>query len=169
MSTHSHVGTPEWLTLDRDERVWVRARPSKNLLLLVVAVGTALFLALGIVGILFSIDVDIGRTVSLVVMILLLVLTAGVFLLTRAREFAVTSHRVCAAAGLGSKEVTTIELDEVTDVDIRQTGWQSLVRVGDLRFVDGDGEALRFTSVEQPNRVHERVLEAVETGGDERP
>lgn len=167
MSSHSHVGTPEWLTLDRDERVWVRARPSKNLLLLVVAVGTALFLALGVAGILFSIDVDIGRTVSLVVMVVLLVLTAGVFLLTRSREFAVTSHRICAAAGLGAKEVTTLETDAVTDVTLEQTGWQSLVKVGDLRFVDGDGETVRFTSIENPNWVHERVLEAVEADGDE--
>lgn len=160
-----HVGTPEWLTLERDERVLVRAGPSKNLLLLTFIAGTVLFLALGVVGILFTVDVDTARTVTLVLLLLLFAVTAGVYLLTGYREYAVTSHRVCTAAGLGSKEVTTVDADAVRNVEVEQAGWQSLVNVGDLRFdVDG-GQAVRFTAIEEPNQVHERALAAVEAAG----
>jgi uncharacterized membrane protein YdbT with pleckstrin-like domain len=165
MSIPDHVGTPEWLTLERDERVLVRASPSKNLLLLTFIAGTVLFLALGVVGILFTVDVDTARTVTLVLLLLLFAVTAGVYLLTGYREYAVTSHRVCTASGLGSKDVTTVDADAVRAVIVEQAGWQSLVNVGDLRFdVDG-GQAVRFTAIEEPDRVHERVLAAVEAAG----
>jgi uncharacterized membrane protein YdbT with pleckstrin-like domain len=165
MSIPDHVGTPEWLTLERDERVLVRASPSKNLLLLTFIAGTVLFLALGVVGILFTVDIDTARTVTLVLLLLLFAVTAGVYLLTGYREYAVTSHRVCTASGLGSKDVTTVDADAVRAVIVEQAGWQSLVNVGDLRFdVDG-GQAVRFTAIEEPDRVHERVLAAVEAAG----
>lgn len=165
MSAPGHVGTPEWLTLERDERVLVWARPSKNLLLLTFVAGTVLFVALGVVGILFTVDVDTARTVTLALLLLLFVATAGVYLLTGYREYAVTSHRVCTATGLGSKEVSTVETGAVRDVVVEQAGWQSLVNVGDLRFdVDG-GPAVQFTAVEKPGRVHERVLAAIESAG----
>lgn len=164
MSLPSHVGSPEWLTLAPDEQVRIRARPSKNLLLVTFVVGAVLLFALGVVAAVFTIDVETGRLVSLVVLVFVFVLTGSVYLLTRRREYVVTSQRVCEAVGLTSKEVTSVDADDVRDVAVEQSGWQARFDIGSLRFVTDDGTTIRFAFVENPLAVYERALDSLELG-----
>lgn len=164
MSLPGHVGTPSWLTLDADERVWLRAHPSKNLLLATLIVGTLLLIGLGVVAVLVDVGVATARRMSSVVLVFVFVLTAVVYLLTRSNEYVVTSHRICEAVGLTSKVVETVELADVDEVTVTQSRWQSWLNVGTLEFVGDGGVTIRFTLVEDPQGTRDRIVEAIETG-----
>lgn len=163
MSASGHLGPPDWLTLDSDESLRVRARPSKNLLLGTFVIGTALLLGVGVLAILADIDIMTGRLLSFVVLLVIVVMTGSVYLVTRRREYVVTSRRVCEAVGLLSKQVSAVDLDEVADVSVEQSDWQGWLNVGSLRFVTDDGNAVRFALVENPQWVYERTLESLES------
>lgn len=163
MSAPGHLGTPDWLTLDNDESVRVHARPSKNLLLGALVIGTALLLGVGVLAILADIDIMTGRLLSFVVLLVIVVMTGSVYLVTRRREYVVTSRRVCEAVGLTSKRVSAVDLDEVADVSVEQSDWQGWLNVGSLRFVTDDGNAVRFALIENPQWVYERTLEVLES------
>lgn len=162
MSTPTHVSTPTWLTLDRGEQVWVRARPSNNLLLATFAVGTVLLVVFGVVAAVGDIGIGVGRLASFAILLFIFLLTGAVYLVTRRREYVVTSRRICEAVGLTSKEVSAVDADDVADVTVDQSTWQSWLGVGDLEFVTADGETVRFTAVENPHWIHERVRQSVE-------
>lgn len=162
MSAPGYLGTPNWLTLDSDEQVRIQARPSKNLLLATFVIGTVLLLGVGVLAILADIDIMTGRLLSFVVLVVIMVMTGGVYLMTRRREYVVTSQQVYEAVGLLSKQVSAVDLDDVQDVTVEQSGWQGWLNVGDLRFVTEDGNAVQFAFIENPQRVYERTLEALE-------
>lgn len=162
MSHPSHVGTPDWLTLDTGEKVWVRARPSKNLLLVTFVIGTVLLLGVGLVALLFTVDVDTARTASFAILLFIFVLTAGMYLWTQRYEYVVTSHRICEAVGLASKHVSEVDLNQVREVTVEQSGWQRRLNIGELRFVTESDETVRFAFVENPQWTYERVLESVD-------
>lgn len=166
MSLPGHVGTPDWLTLKTDERVRLRARPSKNLLLATLVFGTVLLVGVGVVAILVDVDVDDARRLSSLVLVSVFVLTGAVYLFNRRHEYVVTSHRVCAAAGLTSTEVTTVDLDDVDEVTVEQTGWQALLDVGTLEFVTSETDTLRFSFVENPQWARDRALESIASEGE---
>lgn len=168
MSLPGHVSTPGWLTLDADERVWMRARPSKNLLLATLVLGTALLVGVGVVAILVDVDVVVARRLSSLVLVFVFVLTGAVYLLNRRHEYVVTSHRVCEAVGLTSTEVTTVDLADVDEVTVEQTGWQALLNVGTLEFDTSGADSLRFSFVENPQWARDRALASV-TGEEEPP
>lgn len=162
MSQRQHVGTPGWLTLAPDERVVVRARPSKNALLATFVVGTVLLLAVGGLALAFDVPIPTARLLSTAVLVFVFVLTATVYLLTRRREYVVSTHGAYLAVGLTSPEVTSARLADVTDVAVVQSYWQRRLGVGEVRF-DGDGgELLRFDYVEHPEWIRERVRETVD-------
>lgn len=166
MSLPGHVNTPDWLTLETDERVWMRTRPSKNLLLATLVLGTALLIGVGVLAILVDVGVYDARRLSSLVLVFVFVLTGAVYLFNRRHEYVVTSHRVCAAAGLTSTEVITVDLDDVDEVSVEQTGWQALLDVGTLEFVTNGADTLRFSFVENPQWARDRALESVAGGGE---
>lgn len=154
------MGTPEWLTLGREETVYLRAGPSKNLLLAGTGAGTALLVTVAaIVGALG--DIATGRILSFAGLVVVLAILGGIYLFVRQWEYAVTSHRVCVASGVRSRETTTVRLADVESVTLEQSRWQRLVNVGDLLFVTGE-RTVRFSSIEDPRRVHEQVVARVE-------
>jgi len=163
MSASRHLGPPNWLTLDSGESLRVHARPSKNLLLATFVIGTALLLGVGVLAILADIDIMTGRLLTFVVLLLIMVMTGSVYLVTRRREYVVTSRRIYEAVGLTSKQVSAVDLDEVQDVAVEQSGWQGWLNVGSLRFVTDDGNAVRFALIENPQWVYERTLESLES------
>lgn len=156
-----HVGTPKWLTLDRDERVWLRAHPSKNVLLATFVVGTVLLLGVGALALTFDVPVPTARLLSTAVIVFIFVLTGVVYLLTRRLEYAVSTHRAYRVVGLASKEVESMDVTDVADVTVVQSGWQRRLNVGEVRL-DGDGERFRFRYVEHPEWIRERIVETVE-------
>lgn len=165
MGIADRLGPPEWLALDGDERIWVRARPSKNLLLATFVVGTVLLVGLGVVAATFAIDVETGRAVSFAVLLFVFLLTGGVYLVTRRREYVLTDRRACEAVGLFSKRVSAVDLEDVRDVFVEQSGWQAMLNIGTVRLVT-DEETLRFVLIENPRQVHQRLLESIDRATD---
>lgn len=162
MGPGRNVGTPAWLTLEDQEQIWLKDRPSKNLLLATFVVGTVLLISLGVFAAVLPIDVGTGRTITAVVLLVVFVLTGGVYLVTRRREYVVTSQRVCEAVGLTSKEVTSIDLADLEDVAFEQSNWQTWLHIGSILFVAGDETAIRFDFLEDPQWVYERILDYVD-------
>lgn len=163
MNSPGRIDAPDWLTLDADEQVRVRARPSKNLLLVTFVVGTALLLGVGVVAVLFDIDIMTGRLLSVAVLLVIMLMTGGVYLLTRRLEYVVTNHRIYEAVGLTSKEASAVDLDDVNDLHLEQSNVQGWLSVGDIRVETDDGTAVRFRSIGNPQLVYEHTLELLET------
>lgn len=151
---------PEWLPLEDGEQVWLRVSPSRNLVLAALVVGFALLLVMS-VTVSATNDLDTGRAVSFTVLVIIVGLLLAASLVSRRNEYVLTSERACAGVGLGSKHVTTVDLEVVRDVTVEQSTWQQLANVGTLRFV-ADGGDLTFSLVENPSGLHQRVLQFVE-------
>lgn len=151
---------PEWLDLESGERVLVRATPSTNLVLASLIVGVVLMLVMSVVVGFFT-DIATGRLVSFAVLVLIVVLIGAAFLVTKRREYVVTSERACAAVGLTGKTVAECSLERVRDVTVEQSGWQRVFNVGTLRFSTGRDD-VTFALVENPASLHGRVLQFVD-------
>lgn len=151
---------PAWLALDGDERLWLRASPSRNLVLAALAVGFVLLLVMSVAVSAMN-DLGTGRAVSLSVLLLIVGLLLAAFVATKRAEYVITSDRVCAAIGLRSKRVETVPVERVRAVTVEQSTWQRLANVGTLRFV-GDGEELTFSLVGNPRFVQEKAFEIVD-------
>lgn len=158
---------PEWLSLAADEQVWLQASPSRNLVLGSLTLGFVLLIGMSILVSFFT-DLATGRVVSFAVLMLILGLLAAAYLVIKSREYVLTSERVCAAAGLSSKRVSAVALDDVRDVTVEQSTWQQLLNMGTLRFVtDGEREAVEFALVENPVSVYQHALQVVDIGEGE--
>lgn len=153
---------PEWLTLDDGERVWLRASPSRNLVLAALTAGFVLLLVMS-VSVSAMNDPGTGRAVSLAVLLLIVGLLVTAYLLIQRNEYVLTSERVCAGVGLRSKRVTAVDLEDVHDVTVEQSSWQRLMNVGSLRFVV-DGKDLTFALIENPAYLHQQALQFVDIG-----
>lgn len=161
MSEADRPRPPEWVRLDPDETVGLRASPSKNLLLAGVDVGFVILIVgsvgAGIVG-----DLRTGRLLSAAMLAVIVAVLGGAFLLTERREYVLTSKRAYKRTGLISRTVAGVELDEVRGVSLEQSAWQRWIGVGSLQFVtEGTDDDMRFTFIENPHHVFERVSEYV--------
>lgn len=153
-------GTPEWLTLDGDERVLVQTTPSSNLVLASLVVGMVAMFGMALV-VSFLTTRQTGRLISLTVLLGIVGLLVAAFLVTRRREYVLTNQRVCMGVGFLDKEVTSVPVGRVGDVTIEQSWWQQLFQVGTLHFAAGrDGISFRF--VENPASLQQRVLQFVD-------
>lgn len=163
----STPSSPEWLSLEANEQVWLRASPSQNLVLGALTVGVVLMLGMSVVVSFFT-DIATGRIVSLVVLLFILVLLAATYLVINRQEYVLTNERAYVGVGLASKHTTSVALAEVRDVTVEQSSWQQLLNMGTLRFVtDGDDESIEFSLVENPASVYQRVLQVVDNGKGE--
>lgn len=156
----SASGPPEWLALEDGEQVWLWESPSRNLVLVALAAGFALLLAMSVVVSTMA-DVGTGRAVSLTVLLVIVGLLVAAFLVIKRSEYVLTSDRICTGVGLRSKRVTTVDLADVRDVTVEQSTWQNVVNVGTLRFVT-DGDDLTFTMVRDPSVLHQQALQLVD-------
>lgn len=150
---------PEWVTLADGERVWLSVQPSRNLVLAALTVGFALLLAMSVAVSAMS-DLSTGRAVSLTVLLLIVGLILAAFLVTRRREYVLTSDRVCAGVGFRNKRGESLAVEDVEDVVVDQTTWQQLANVGTLRFV-GDGDELDWPLVGNPAYLQQQALQFV--------
>lgn len=155
------VRTPQWLVLDRDERMLLRTGPSNNLLMAGV-VGGFFFITLVSFPFIALEAVDAGRRATFASAGLSMVLAVLIYLWIRNREYAVTSKRVSAASGLREKEVASIDVAAVEEVELVQEWWHDVLRVGTLAFVTETGEELTFDLVGSPHFVYERALDFTE-------
>lgn len=162
MSDGRHVGTPEWLTLARDERVLLHTGPSQNLLLAGIAAGMVLLVVISTVVAALG-NIALGRLLSFIVVVLVVAILAGIYAFVHRWEYALTSDRVCVATGLVSRERREIPLADVVEVSVDQSAWHRAVSVGDLVFTTTEGP-LRFTLVGRPHRVQEQVLTSMDAG-----
>lgn len=156
----SPPGQPEWLSLADEERVWLRVAPSRNLVLGALAVGFVLLMTMSVTVSAMS-DLGTGRAVSLAVLLGIVALLVAAFLYVRRNDYVLTSERVCAGVGLGSKRARTVPLTDVRDVTVEQATWQQLLNLGTLRFVTDEG-VLAFALVENPAHLHQRALQVVD-------
>lgn len=160
MSDRQSVRTPAWMTLAPGERVLLRARPSTNLVLAGV-VGGFLLITVGALPFVAANAVTAGRRVTFALVVFVLLFVAVIFLLIRRREYVLTSERASVAIGVTSKEVRSVDLDDVREVSLEQGRWKRWANVGDLRFVTDGGEDLAFGFVGNPHFVYERTLEVL--------
>lgn len=152
---------PDWLSLEGDERVWMRASPSGNLVLGSLTVGFVVLLTMSIVVSFFT-DLETGRVVSFVVLLSILAMLGATYLVINRREYVLTNRRAYAAVGLSTKEVTSVDLENIRDVTLDRSGWRGWLNVGDLQFLTTEGVGLRFAFIENPQGAYERVLESIE-------
>lgn len=157
-----HVGTPDWLTLERDERVLLRVHPSKNVLLVTFGIGTVLLLGVGVLALVADVAVPTARLLSSAVLVFIFGLTSVVYLLTRRVEYVVSTGKAYEAVGFRSKEVDSVDLNRVTDVTVVQSDWQQRFNVGEVRLSSDQGEILRLRDVEHPVWVQERITDAID-------
>lgn len=151
----------EWLSLEDDERVFLRTRPSKNILLAGFALAFVILILLSIaVGRLA--DLQTARRLSLVI----IVLTVGTILFTYfsivRREYVLTDRRACVGVGLRSKHLDQLEVDRIRDVVVEQSTWQRWLQTGDVQFVTDGERTLTFAFVERPYTVYQEVLDRID-------
>lgn len=158
MNEPQAVRTPTWLTLAPAERVLLRTRPSTNLVLASV-VGGFLLITLGSLPFIAVSAVDTGRRATFALAALVVLLVLGSFLFVRHREYVVTSNRVAVARGLQSKDVRTVDVENITDVSVAQRRLLGLVNLGTVRFETNGGDPVEFSLVERPSAVYEQVLD----------
>lgn len=158
MSHTETVAPPTWLSSTADERVWLRAAPSGNLVLAAmgvafgIQVGTALLL--GVVG-----DLTTARLLVRAMVILTFGMLLFAYVTMRRRDYVLTDARAYVGVGVLSKRVETIELDRVEDIVIEKSAWQPWVQVGTIRFITADGDTLTFAFVENPSDLFRRVVQ----------
>lgn len=150
---------PEWVTLADGERVWLRAEPSRNLVLAALTVGFALLLAMS-VAVSAMTDLATGRAVSFTVLVVIVGLILAAFLVTRHRDYLLTSDRICVGVGFREKRTESLDAAEVRDVVVEQSTWQQLANVGTLRFV-ADGEDLAWALIGNPAYLQQQALQFV--------
>lgn len=158
------ASSPKWLDLRADEQVLLRAAPSSNLILASLITGVVLMLAMAVVVGFFT-DISTGRQVSFAVLVGIVSLILGTFLVTKRREYVVTTKRVCTAVGLTNERVVECPLEGVRDVTVEQSDWQQLFNVGTLRFATEGGDDVRFALVENPTGMQGRLLQFVDRSG----
>lgn len=154
------AAAPDWLTLDADERVLLRTNPSTNLVLASLVGGMTVMLVMAVV-VGFVTDHATGRILSFVVLVGIVLLISWAYVMTKRREYIVTSERVCAAVGFTGKRVRECPLEVVRDVTVERAVWQQLFRVGTVRLVSSDGE-IRFGHVGHPIQIQQYVLQFVD-------
>lgn len=161
MSRTQTVRTPAWMTLDRDERVLLRTEPSTNLIMGGVVAGFFLITFASVPFIVLG-EVDAGRRTTFAVTGFVVVAILWIFLQIRQREYAVTNKRVSVASGIGSKVVTSIDVEDIDDIRLEQDRWHRLLSVGTLLFVTDDDDDLQFDLVGSPQFVYERALDFIQ-------
>ena len=161
MSETPSVRTPSWMTLQPDERVLLRSGPSMNLLMAGVVGG---FLFMTVISVPFIVlgAVDAGRRVTFTAAALSMLAVVGIYLVIRNHDYAVTSDRVATASGFRDTEVSSIDVEDVDEVELVQAWWHRVLRVGTLAFVTENDEKLRFGLVDSPHFVYERALDFTE-------
>lgn len=152
------LAAPEWLDTGPEETVWLRASPSKNLILVGVAIGfVVLVLVSAIVGALG--DRLVGRVLSAGMLVTLVALLVGPFWYAGRREYVLTSRQVVDRAALPWREERRMAVDDVDQVALEQSSWKGWIGVSDIRFTDDDGGDLRFAYLDDAPRVFEQVTE----------
>lgn len=152
---------PDWLSLETDEQVLLRASPSRNLLLATLVVGFVFLTGMSLL-VSFYTDLATGRVAMFTVLLFILGTVAGVYIGIERREYVLTSDRVCVGVGLLSTRVSSVALDEVRNVTVEQSGWQQPLNVGSLRFAtDDEADEVSFALVDDPQTVYGQILHVV--------
>lgn len=159
MAATAGASVPTWLDPEPDETVWVRASPSKSLILVGVALGVVILVAVSvIVGALGHRLV--GRVLSAGMLVTLVALLIGPIWYAGRREYVLTSRRIIDRAALPWREGTQLAVDDVDQVSLEQSRWEGWIGVGDVRFIPHDDTGdLRFAYLEDPHLVFEQVSE----------
>lgn len=160
MTEPQTVRTPPWMILDPDERVVLRTSPSTNLLMAGIVVG---FFFIVFVSLPFVVvgAVNAGRQSTFAAIGLVLLTVLLLFFWINNREYTVTTKRVSVASGLVSKDVRSIDIEEVDEIELEQDRWHRLLSVGTLQFVAGSDRYLAFNLVESPHFIYEQTLDLV--------
>lgn len=77
----------------------------------------------------------------------------------------VNVYRTAAGDPVPSEEqiaMSSLTLDEVSDVAVDQSGWQGWLNLGNLRFITDNGHAIKFAFLGNPELAYERSLESLE-------
>lgn len=150
----------DWLTLASGESVVLKTTPSKNLLLVGLAVGMLVLVGVSILASAIG-DIIAGRIISFAGLLVFGGILGGISLLVHRWEYAVTSERVCVTRSIGKQTMDEVRLEDVGEVSMDQSWWQQIVDVGDLHF-DTDRESLTFNSIEHPRAIYEEALTLVD-------
>lgn len=80
-------------------------------------------------------------------------------------RYRVTEEKVTAEYGILSKNSTTINLQDIRNVELSQSGLERLLGYGDIAFSTAGtgGTEITFNKVPKPNNIKQRVEEARRT------
>lgn len=151
---------PDWLTLASGESVVLRTAPSKNLLLVGLAVGMLLLVGISVLVSAIG-DIIAGRIISFAGLLVFGGILGGIYVLVHRWEYVLTTERVCVTRSIRDRSQDEVRLDAVGEVSMGQSWWQQVVDVGDLHFA-ADGKTLTFNSIENPRAIYEEALTLVE-------
>jgi len=81
---------------------------------------------------------------------------------SRATDYLVTSERIAIKVGILSRDFAEEDLVRIrTEVDIHQGLWQSILGIGDISLISTTNKAYTLTSVTNPVRLTDEILNAV--------
>jgi uncharacterized membrane protein YdbT with pleckstrin-like domain len=147
--------------LQPDEQVLYRARPSRVVLVPLLALGAVLVLG-GFVlrGITLN---DWALYVPLALGAVALLVAGARHLALNANEYVLTDHRVLRQTGLLAKNSMDIYLDKINNVEHRQTLWGRLLGFGDVEIDTASqvGEAV-FPMISRPLDFKRAIVAAAE-------
>jgi uncharacterized membrane protein YdbT with pleckstrin-like domain len=155
------VDSPDWITLDGDEAVRLRATPSNNLVLGALTFSGGLILLMGVVLSVIN-DLSTGRLLAAAMIGVVFATIAAAYLVIQRYEYVVTEERVCERVGFSSRSCNEVDVRRVRDITIEQSTWQRWMNIGDIRFANADGSDVRFSFVESPEAIRETVASLVE-------
>jgi uncharacterized membrane protein YdbT with pleckstrin-like domain len=154
----------EWVALGPGEQLRLATEPSAKLVLAGLGVGSVLVVAMS-VGVEFVSDLATGRVVSLATLVFVVLLVGSAYAVVRTRQYVLTSDRALVAVGLRRKRTTTLALDAVEEVRVRQPTWQRLLGTETVELVAGDGRTIEFGLVANPRDLR-RQIQRFATGGE---
>jgi uncharacterized membrane protein YdbT with pleckstrin-like domain len=155
------VDPPDWMTLDGDEAVQLRATPSNNLILGALAFSGALILVMGVVLSVID-DLSTGRLLAAAMVGAVFAAIAAAYLVIQRYEYVVTDERVCICVGFSSHSFNEIGVQHIQEVTIKQSLCQGWMNVGNVAFTNADGSKVRFSFIENPAVIQETVAPLVE-------
>lgn len=157
-------GSPDWMELEPGEAVQLRARPSRNLYLVVVGLAFVLMVLVS-AGAILGQQARVGWAVSLGLVLGTVALVVWVHLVLERHDYVVTDRRVGARTGVLDEQVTTVPLEAVDEVRARAPAWARPFGLGHVVFLGEGGEPrASFGHVEDPQALLGRIAPVV--GGE---
>jgi uncharacterized membrane protein YdbT with pleckstrin-like domain len=155
---------PVTFNLSEGEEIIFQGHPSWRAIIGFYLKGIAIAIVLGVIAKLIG---GSGFQVFLVVLIVIAATVAWGFLKRWATTYTISTRRLNIKRGIVSREIQETRLERVQNVNIRQSVYQRLMRIGDVDFdtaASGGDYDFIFYGVAEPGDVVHAVDQATGAG-----